>query len=209
MELPSDDRHICPGETKTTLRLEWNNLHRLVSRLFLFVLVSLIFTFSKFLKGQYVKIVLTGIPSTFRTKISKTPVLIGGLPNLETGTGIVQVRIKKHRWFERILKSKDALIISAGWRRFQTLPVYYMDEDNGRHRFLKVRNLLIVKSLTSIDCALIFAFPPSTCFSTHQSICIVTCNIPAIYSQRIPGYAAFVGWIMSAVFVWYVNLLVP
>jgi len=93
--------------------------------------------FTGFHQGQYVKIVLTGIPSTFRTKISKTPVLIGGLPNLETGTGIVQVRIKKHRWFERILKSKDALIISAGWRRFQTLPVYYMDEDNGRHRFLK------------------------------------------------------------------------
>ena len=83
------------------------------------------------------KIVLAGVPNTFRTKISKTPVVLGGLPNLETGTGIVQVRIKKHRWFERILKSKDALIISAGWRRFQTLPVYYMDEDNGRHRHLK------------------------------------------------------------------------
>lgn len=83
------------------------------------------------------KIVIQNIPSNFEARITRNPIVVGGLTNLETGTGVVQARVKKHRWFDKILKCKDALIISAGWRRFQTLPVFYMDEDNGRHRYLK------------------------------------------------------------------------
>jgi ribosome biogenesis protein BMS1 len=47
------------------------------------------------------------------------------------------MRFKKHRWHSRILKSHDPLVLSIGWRRFQTMPLYSTEDVNGRHRMLK------------------------------------------------------------------------
>jgi ribosome biogenesis protein BMS1 len=37
---------------------------------------------------------------------------------------MLRLRLKKHRWHPRILKTNDPLVFSIGWRRFQTLPLY-------------------------------------------------------------------------------------
>jgi len=49
----------------------------------------------------------------------------------------LQIRMKKHRWHKKILKNRDPLIFSIGWRRFQSIPLYSMEDINGRHRLIK------------------------------------------------------------------------
>ncbi|MGH0164922.1 UNVERIFIED_CONTAM: hypothetical protein FKN15_076902 [Acipenser sinensis] len=47
------------------------------------------------------------------------------------------MRLKKHRWHQRILKTRNPLILSLGWRHFQTLPLYHIEDHNGRNRLFK------------------------------------------------------------------------
>ena len=62
------------------------------------------------------------------------PLLVGGLAAAEEGRGFMQLRLKRHRWFGRVLKNRDPLTFSVGWRRFQSVPVYATEDQNGRHR---------------------------------------------------------------------------
>ena len=88
--------------------------------------------------GQYIRIELSNIPCEFITHFSpNNPLVIGGLLPHESGVGWLQCRVKRHRWHKKILKSNDMLIISNGWRRYQTLPVYAMEDRTGRLRYLK------------------------------------------------------------------------
>ena len=38
--------------------------------------------------------------------------------------GYMHLKFKRHRWFPKLLKNRDPLVLSVGWRRYQTLPVY-------------------------------------------------------------------------------------
>ncbi|ORY95061.1 hypothetical protein BCR43DRAFT_495075 [Syncephalastrum racemosum] len=87
--------------------------------------------------GSYVRILIHNMPCEFVQHFDPTyPILIGGLLTSEDQFGIVQVRLKRHRWHRKTLKTNDPLIFSMGWRRFQTTPVYSLN-DGTRNRMLK------------------------------------------------------------------------
>lgn len=88
--------------------------------------------------GTYVRVVARGIPAEFVAHFDHSfPVILGGLQAHEHRLGLVRTRLKRHRWFKKILKTNDPFIVSLGWRRFQTMPVYAIEDPNGRNRFLK------------------------------------------------------------------------
>ncbi|KAL8951994.1 MAG: hypothetical protein Q9222_002062 [Ikaeria aurantiellina] len=88
--------------------------------------------------GTYARIVLENVPSEFASTFNpRFPILIGGLAPTEDRFGFVQIRIKRHRWHKKILKTNDPLIFSLGWRRFQSVPVYSISDSRTRNRMLK------------------------------------------------------------------------
>ena len=88
--------------------------------------------------GTYARMVLEKVPYEFAATFNpRFPVIIGGLAPTEDRFGFVQVRIKRHRWHKKILKTNDPLIFSLGWRRFQTLPIYSISDSRTRNRMLK------------------------------------------------------------------------
>ena len=88
--------------------------------------------------GTYARLVLEKVPFEFATTFTpRFPIIIGGLAPTEDRFGFVQIRIKRHRWHKKILKTNDPLIFSLGWRRFQTLPVYSISDSRTRNRMLK------------------------------------------------------------------------
>lgn len=42
---------------------------------------------------------------------------------------MLRVKIKKHRWYPHILKNKDPITFSMGWRKFQAVPVFTMEDE--------------------------------------------------------------------------------
>ncbi|OJJ81522.1 GTPase BMS1 [Aspergillus glaucus CBS 516.65] len=137
-----------------------------------------------FKAGTYARIVLEKVPYEFAAKFNpRFPLIVGGLSPTEDRFGYVQIRIKRHRWHKKILKSNDPLIFSLGWRRFQSTPIYSTSDSRTRNRMLKY-------SPEHMHCSGTFYGPlvaPNTGFCCVQS-----------FSNKNPGFRiAATGTVLS------------
>ncbi|WOO85272.1 Ribosome biogenesis protein bms1 [Vanrija pseudolonga] len=88
--------------------------------------------------GMYVRLEIENVPCELIEHFDPHfPIIVGGLLAAEERFGYVTVRIKRHRWFTKTLKTNNPLIFSLGWRRFQSLPIYHLDDHSIRNRLLK------------------------------------------------------------------------
>ena len=89
-------------------------------------------------RGAYVKIQVAAIKyKHFKNFSGENPLIFTRINPAEDNFGFLKMRVKKHRWYGNILKSNDPLIFSIGWRRYQSLPIYCVQDPNDRFRFLK------------------------------------------------------------------------
>ena len=51
--------------------------------------------------------------------------------------GFIKIRFSKHLWYPKILKTNDPIILSIGWRKFQTTMAYCVEDKNHRLRLIK------------------------------------------------------------------------
>ncbi|XP_001985437.2 ribosome biogenesis protein BMS1 homolog [Drosophila grimshawi] len=99
--------------------------------------------------GLYVRLGFKSLPAEFVENFDASyPVLVGALNMTEENVGYVNCKVKKHRWYKKILKTGDPIIVSMGWRRFQTVAIYAKVEDNFRHRYLKYTPNHVTCSMT-------------------------------------------------------------
>lgn len=92
-----------------------------------------------YLPGQYIRVELKNVPVEFVKYFNPNhPTILGGLQAQDDdGKMFLRGRIRRHRFKRGVLKSSDPVILSIGWRRFQSMPVYDTEDAGGRRRFLK------------------------------------------------------------------------
>ncbi|KAI3888707.1 hypothetical protein MKX03_012896 [Papaver bracteatum] len=90
-----------------------------------------------FRAGTYVSLELHDVPFEMVKHYDPCrPVLVGGISLEEENLGYIQVKLKRHSWHTKLLKTKDPMIVSVGWRRYQTRPIYAFKDRHGRYRAL-------------------------------------------------------------------------
>ncbi|KAL2592036.1 hypothetical protein AAZX31_12G047600 [Glycine max] len=91
-----------------------------------------------FQTGTYLRLEIRDVPCEMVEYFDPYhPILVGGIGIGEENVGYMQARLKRHRWHKKVLKTRDPIIVSVGWRRYQTTPIYAIEDSNGRHRMLK------------------------------------------------------------------------
>lgn len=86
-------------------------------------------------RGTYLKIKLKNIVYKYYRNFSEeNPLILCRINPAEDNFGFLKIRIKKHRWYSNLLKSNDPLIFSIGWRRYQSIPIFCVQDPNDRYR---------------------------------------------------------------------------
>lgn len=88
--------------------------------------------------GSYVRVELNRVSAEMVDRFDpRWPLIVGGVNPGEEGTAVHLAKTKRHRWYPKILKNRDPLVISSGWRRFQSVPLFCVEDDNLRLRNVK------------------------------------------------------------------------
>ncbi|KAL4327064.1 hypothetical protein AHAS_Ahas13G0062700 [Arachis hypogaea] len=91
-----------------------------------------------FRNGTYLRLEVHDVPCEMVEYFDPYhPILVGGIGLGEENVGYMQAKLKRHRFHKKVLKTRDPIIVSVGWRRYQTTPVYATEDLNGRLRMLK------------------------------------------------------------------------
>ena len=89
-------------------------------------------------KGFYIKIQVNKVKYSSFLKMKPTiPLILTRLNLGEDNKSFIKVRFKRHRWYNNLMKSHDPIIVSSGWRRYQSISVFATEDPNERMRFLK------------------------------------------------------------------------
>ncbi|KAI3880894.1 hypothetical protein MKX03_032719 [Papaver bracteatum] len=90
-----------------------------------------------FRAGTYVRFEIHDVPfEMVKNHDPCQPILVGGVSLEEAKVGYMQVRLERHSWHKKLLKTKDPIIVSVGWRRYQTIPMYTLEDCRGRNQVL-------------------------------------------------------------------------
>lgn len=117
--------------------------------------------------GAYVRVELDRVSAETVDRFDpRWPLIAGGVNPGEEGSTIHLAKTKRHRWYPKILKNRDPLVVSSGWRRFQTVPVLCVEDDNLRLRSVKY-------TPEHAHCLMAFLAPrtpPNTPLASFQSL---------------------------------------
>ncbi|KAI3886654.1 hypothetical protein MKX03_034748, partial [Papaver bracteatum] len=88
--------------------------------------------------GTYLRLEVHNVPFGMVKNFDPChPILVGGISHEEENVGYMQARLKRHDWHMKLLKSDDPITVSAGWRRYQTIPIFAMHLDSKQHESSK------------------------------------------------------------------------
>jgi ribosome biogenesis protein BMS1 len=91
-----------------------------------------------FEKGNYIRLDIKKIKRKYvdHFKIDY-PIILCTTNIQEESMGFLKIKFSKHIWHPKIMKTNDPLILSIGWRKFQTTPIYCVEDKNHRLRMIK------------------------------------------------------------------------
>ncbi|KAI3836709.1 hypothetical protein MKW92_024266 [Papaver armeniacum] len=78
--------------------------------------------------GTYLRLEVRGVPYEMVENFCD-PILVVGVGSEEEKAGYMQATLARHSWNSKLLKTRDPIIVSIGWRRYMTFPIYAMKSD--------------------------------------------------------------------------------
>ncbi|KAI3872447.1 hypothetical protein MKW92_043119 [Papaver armeniacum] len=86
--------------------------------------------------GTYLRLEVEDVPYNMVVNYNPYhPILVGGVTPGED-IGCIQASLKRHTWHNKLLKSRNPVIVSIGWRRYEASPIYAMKVRSGRLQML-------------------------------------------------------------------------